>query len=326
MELKYVLFSVAGLPVTLYAVCIVLAVSVGLFLIGREQKKQGLHQETAEIFALFALVFGLLGARLVYCLCRIDTFVGELTIDRVLCLWEGGYSIMGAALGVVVAALLTAKITSQRPVQILDLIAAPAAMTIALCRFAELTNGQGVGGIVGTPFFQRFPFAVYNADYEEWFLAVFILEGIAAWLTALLVQGKKRTGRDGDRAKLFVILLCASQIFLELLREDAYLRVQVYFVRLTQVGAMAVLVGLMAASNCTWKKTALKDRAISTRAMTGLWALFAVCAGINVWMQFAIQKDAFIPAWTCYSLMGLTAVVFGVIAYKMVFGYRKCEQ
>jgi len=211
MELKYVLFSVFDRPVTLFAVCVMLAVAAGLFLIHREQKKSGMKAETTEVFALLALPLGLLCGRIAYFLCNFRIYLYEMGIARVLHLWDGGYALLGIALGVALAGFMTAKITRQSAGKVLDMIAAPAALMIALCRFAELTSGQGMSQEeVTASFFQRFPFAVFDGYWEIWFWAVFVLEGVAAWIIALILQSKRLPKAPGSKAKMLVILLCAA--------------------------------------------------------------------------------------------------------------------
>jgi hypothetical protein len=49
------------------------------------------------------------------------------------------------------------------------------------------------------------------------------------------------------------------------------------------------------------------------------WFVFLICVGVSIWMQFAVQKSAYIPAWLCYMVMGVCAVGFGVTAHRLVF-------
>ena len=156
---KYTLFEIFGKPVTAYALCVVAALALGLFLLFTEQKKRGLKAETVEIFALLALPLGVIGARAFYCLARINFYL-EIGMVNMLRFWDGGYALWGAAGGVVIAALLTAKMTKQKISAILDAVAAPAALAIALGRFAEFFSGEGIGMYVENEAFWRFPFAV----------------------------------------------------------------------------------------------------------------------------------------------------------------------
>jgi len=313
-----VLFTIGDRPVTLFALCIVIAVSAGLWMMRWEQKKQGLHADTTEIFALLALPLGLLGGRFIYCLCNFRLFIYELGLSRMLRLWDGGYAMLGIALGAALAAWITGKITSQSALRVLDMIAAPCAIIIALCRFAEGASGQGFGREVENPFFQRFPFAVYNTDWEIWFWAIFMLEGVAAFVVALVLQSKRIPSKPGSKIKMFLILICAGQTLFEMMREDGYLRLEPWFIRITQLAALLVLLGLMISAMIVWKRLPNEQR-IAGWKMGLYWMIFLACVGVDVWMQFAIQKSADLPVWACFSVMSACSAGFGAVAYRMVF-------
>ena len=313
MEMKHVLFSVFGLPVTLYALCIVAALALGILAAGWEQKRNKLSADTIEIFALLALPLGLVGARLFYCLSRLTLYM-EMGLGNILRLWDGGYALWGALGGAVLAVMITAKITRQSAVKLLDALAAPAALVIALCRFAEAANGEGIGMEVYNPVFQRFPFAVFDADWEVWFWAIFMLEGMVALAIFAVLQGKKVT-RTGDKAKLFVILYCSSQILLESLRRDQFLRW--LFVRVSQLAAVLVLGGLMFWALYRWVKAPAAVRMPKKQLILN-WAIFLVCVGICIAMEFAVDKAAFMPVWLCYTIMGVCCVIFGCTAYQLI--------
>ena len=314
-DLQYVLFEPFGLPVTAYALWVVCALALGLGLLAWQQKKHGLRCDTAEIFALLALPLGLLGARVFYCLARLDFYI-EMGLQEMFLLWHGGYALWGAVGGAVIAAILTAKITKQPCVQLLDALAAPAALMIMLGRLAELTNGEGKGLEVVNPIFQRFPFALYNADYEMWFWAICVFEALAA-LVILAILLAKKPSRDGVKTKLFLILYCASQILLECLRADNFLHWTRVFIRVSQLTAVLVLAGMMFRALYRWRKTDVAARLTKQQVILS-WVIFLVCVGVSIWMQFAVQKSAYIPAWLCYTVMALCSVGFGCTSYQLI--------
>lgn len=325
MEPKYTLFYLFGQPVTLFSLCIALAVAAGLLLIRREQKKMGLRADTTEIFALLSIPLGLIGGRIVYCLVNFRLYLLDLGVAEVFRLWNGGYALLGIALGCALAAWLTARITRQSPAKVLDMIAAPSALMIALGRFAEWTSGQGTSqNEVEIAFFQRFPFAVFDAEWEIWFWAIFMLEGVTAWIIALLLQSKKAPASPGGKAKMLVILMCCTQILFEMFRRDA-LVLDPWFIRITQVGALALLVMVMLGALIRWKKLKKNQRMNSLKMLLN-WLAFLICSGINIWMQFAVQKSADLPAWACYAIMGITCIAFGLIAYRVMFRYQIQKQ
>lgn len=307
------LFTLLGKPVTLYALCMVSAVVLGLFLFCWEQNKHRLGRNAAEIFVLLSLPLGIVGARIFYCLSRLTLYL-EMGILNILQIWNGGYALWGAVGGVVLAAILTAKITRQPASRILDAAAAPSALAIGLGRLAEMTIGQGIGMEVETAFFQRFPFAVFNADYEMWFWAIFVMEAVAAFviLAVLLI---KKPGQDGGKVKLFLILYCSAQILLESLRRDQFLRW--LFVRVSQLTAVLVLSGLMFAALYRWIKNP-QDRIMQKKQVVNHWVIFLVGVALSIGMEFAADKSAYLPLWLCYVIMAVCCVMFGFVSYRLI--------
>ncbi len=317
MEESQVLFTLLSLPVTCYAACVAGAIAMGLLLLAREQRKYGLRADTAEVFALLALPLGLLCGRAFYCLARWQVYQ-EMGLTHILRLWEGGYALWGVVGGCVLAAVLTARITHQWTAKVLDALAVPGAITLALCRFAELTCGEGIGMEVEMPLFQRFPFAVYDADWEVWFWAICVLEGVTALVIAAVLTVHRRFTVPGHRARLMGILYCSAQLLLESLRRDNFLRW--LFVRVSQLTAALVLGGMMLFALYRWTKTPAARRR-SARWLCVHWVVFLVGVGICIAMEFAVDKSATLPVWLCYTVMAACCAAMGVTAYRLTLRY-----
>ena len=313
MEMRNILFDICGLPVTLYALLLVCAFAAGLLLLWVNQRKAGLRSDTTEIFALLALPLGLVCARLFYCLARLPLYM-EIGLSNVLRLWDGGFALWGAVGGAVIAAILAAKITKQSAVKLLDAMAAPAALTIAMARFAEFASGEGIGLEVENELLQFFPLAVFDPEWEVWFFAIFMAEGIAALIICALLQWKNFS-RTGDKAKLFLVLYCSAQILLESLRRDQFLRW--LFVRVSQLTAVLVLGGLMFYALYKWLKAA-KEHRMPVKPLVINWVIFLLGVGICIAMEFAVDKSADMPVWLCYCIMAVCCVAFGWTSCKLV--------
>ena len=310
-------FSVAGFQVTAYGLCVVLALAVGMFLLAWQCRRDGLKPETASIAGLLALPLGLIGARVFYCAVRINFYL-EIGLVNMLRLWDGGYALWGALGGAALAAIITGKVTRQPAARVLDAFATPAALVIALCRFAEYLNGEGIGMSVENETFCRFPFVVFNPYYEEWYWAVFVLEGAAALAIFAVLMRTHR--KPGDKTRLFLILYSACQVLLESMRRDNYLRW--LFVRASQLTAVIVLALLMIAALIRWIRTEKNSRRLSSRRMLGSWLIFAACVGICVWMEFAIDKSPDLPVWAAYCIMAVCCMGMGTAAWNVVLGKK----
>jgi Na+/glutamate symporter len=86
----------------------------------------------------------------------------------------------------------------------------------------------------------------------------------------------------------------------------------------SQLTAVLVLAGMMFRALYRWRKTDAAARLTKQQVILS-WVIFLVCVGVSIWMQFAVQKSAYIPAWLCYMVMGVCAVGFGVTAHRLVF-------
>ena len=297
------------LMMTPYAVCVVAAIVCGLLLLwitSRSKLKSG----TVSTLGVLMLPLGLVFARLFHV--AGDWYWYEAAgLDSILRLWEGGYAFWGAVLGGTLAVLITSRITRQPCAELFDACAAPAALFIAVCRFAEYPfTGQGIGmGLDPDSPFSRFPFAVVN-EWEEWYWAVFMLEGVIAVIILITLLFSRRTG--GDKARLFLILYSAAQITCESLRRDQYLVWS--FVRVSELTAALVLLGLIAA--------ALIRRGRIERNDWNMVILFLLGICIVIGMEFAKDKLPVLPIWSCYAIMAAASALMGYTAWYLVLKRR----
>ena len=247
------MWNVLGLQMTPYAWSIwigcVLAAAV-FFLQGKRMK---VKPAALACTAGLGVLLGLVCARLFYVLARLELFMDIglenffQVADEDLKSWGSakGAAFWGAVGGVGLAALLSGKITKERVSALLDALAPAAALGIAVSRFGEYSIGEGIGPEVETESLQFFPLAVMN-EWEEWNYALFLLEGIVGLAIFVLLMTRGRKLRDGYRARMFLLLYSSSQIVLEALRRDNFLRW--LFVRVSQVTCAVVLLGMIVAA------------------------------------------------------------------------------
>ena len=108
------LFTVFGFPVTPYAMCIALSALICLTLSVAALRRKGLQTPQALDFCLFALPLAFLGARLFYCLARLDMILAEFGAGFFFAFTRGGYALWGAVGGVALASMIVAKTTHKR--------------------------------------------------------------------------------------------------------------------------------------------------------------------------------------------------------------------
>lgn len=310
-----VLFQAGPFPVTAYALALVAALAAGIAGLWLNCKRKGLKENTAFVLAACALPLGLLCARVFYVLCRISLY-GEMGMAEAAKLWNGGYALWGAILGVVLAAFLCSRMTGQPFAAVTDALVLPGAAVIGLCRFAEALNGEGIGMLVEREAFQFFPLAVCNV-WEEWYWAVFMLEAAAALAIFGVLLCVK--GRDGHETRVFFFLFCTVSLLLESLRRDAFLRW--LFVRVNQLTSVLVLTGMLVYALAQWLRSS-KPRMLKAGSVVLCWAGFVLLAGICILLEFAVDKIYWLPVWACYVLMALAVLGMGLCAGKLLFGNK----
>ena len=89
------------ISVHLYSICLMIAVILGYNLIVRESVRHGFNDEYVSNMMFYAIVFGIIGARIYYVLFNLDYYLSTpLSIFKV---WEGGLAIHGG----IIAGFLT---------------------------------------------------------------------------------------------------------------------------------------------------------------------------------------------------------------------------
>lgn len=254
--------------------------------------------------ALCCVGAALIGARLLYCLFRFDFYAYDMGAAGMLRIWEGGFLLYGAALGVLAAVLVLAKAKGVCAWRLLDEVAAPGMMAISICRMAEGMTTEGVGAWLENEFFCRFPFAVQN-EWGEWQLAVYLLETLAA--IVILFYVLRMRAASGEKYLTAVLLYAGCQIMLESLRMDACLRIG--FVRVSQVlSGVAVFVVTLIRAGRIGKK----------RMLTG-GALCLVCIAAAGIIEWALDK-------TPVNNLLLYAAMSAVCAVIIVNGMRDIKK
>ena len=160
-------------------------------------------------------------------------------------------SYYGGAAGVCLAVFLAAKILGEKPGKALNAFATSGALLAALVRFAEYWLGSlGTGDYIEEAL--PFPFAVselWNPDFPEYYLAIFMLEGILSLRVAVFAL---RNRKDSFVFLRTVFYLCLLQIICESLRATS---IRWLFVRYEQLLCYLIAEGIL-----VWYAVAAKKK------------------------------------------------------------------
>lgn len=275
-------------------------------------------KETADTkwtAALCVLPCAVLGGHLVYCLTLLSTIVTdyETGLHTFYLLHVGGYTLYGGVLGGVLGLMLAAKWTKRPFAALADALVPAVAYVLFFGRTGELFLCQGLGEYVEEAFFQRLPFAVCtyaDEDWSQWQLAVFLYEALIAVALGSVGVGmlKGRTKRDGSTAETFVAMLSITQVMMESLRRDEFIRFG--FVRFSQLMAAVTAAVVLV----------LRIRRVVKEHGWNAWqsvriGLFAACVGIVVGIEFALDKSP-IDNGLLYGVMAVTLAAMSVAVLR----------
>ena len=232
-----VAFSLFGLDIYWYAVVIVSAIVLAVYLAAREERRLNLPKDTIVDLCLVMIPAGILGARAYYLL-----FTNPAALFSVdfFAFRSGGLAIYGGVIAGIIAILLFARLRKIPALQLLDIVAPSVVLAQGIGRWGNFLNQEAYGEIITNPDWQFFPFGVFIESTGTWHQATFFYE--SAWCVLvfafLYFFGRKRKKRNGDIFLGYVILYSAARAVIEGLRQDSLYIGQF---RISQVLSLAVL-------------------------------------------------------------------------------------
>ncbi len=273
-----------------------LALSLGLFGFMNRGKKGVLPQ--CLLMGVFGTVFGVVLAKLLYCLAMLNFTMMNGWLKSLTDVNMGTFSYYGGVGGFCLGVVLSARLSHQKPMEVLNAFAPAGILLAALARFGEgLLDGVGIRDMLYWEHPEQcfFPLAVPN-EYGEWLYAVFMLEGLLT--LGVLALCLARFGKQRFMRSLYY--LCLIQILCESLRTDSFTWL---FVRVEQLLCMLVMAAVLVIY-CV-KSSGVKRR----------WMPIAVCfpaAAVFVVLEFALNGKIPLNHTLCYAVMIAGLIGLGV--------------
>lgn len=203
------------------------------------------------------------------------------------------FCFFGGAVGVVLGVIISAKLTHQRVLPVLDAFAPAGALLVAIARFGEKYLGEiGTAGFEMPEQLAFFPFALTN-EWGESYPAIFMLSCLAALIVAIVGLTRKPGGRDGQLFLRTAFYLALPQIMCESLLAEC---MKWGFVRVQQLLCALTLLAILLAE-CR--------RAAGSLTFARRWwpvGALLLCAAGLVGVEFALDKSG-LPAFVGYGAM-----------------------
>lgn len=177
----------------------------------------GISKDSVINIALFSIPLGVLGARIVFCLYHCDRLI-DGGFAYIIHMENGGFSFIGATIGLFIALLVVHLISHENLIAIADTILPGLLIVLAMERFGEQFTENGIGLEIELPGLSFFPITRSGPYEDTSVLAVNLFEGMTALITALYTVRLKRS--PGQITGICLIIVLAIQIIWETLRRD----------------------------------------------------------------------------------------------------------
>ncbi len=131
------------LNIAWYGVIICVGMLLACTLILRNAvKKEGFELDNFLDYFIFCIPIGVIGARLMYVLARLDTYD---SFREMIAIWEGGIAIYGAVIAGGITVLVLAKIKKHSPLKVFDAMVPGLLLAQAIGRWGNFVNGEAYG-------------------------------------------------------------------------------------------------------------------------------------------------------------------------------------
>ena len=112
-----ILIDLGFIQIRWYAVLILIAFSIGYYLVINRCKKKGVSTAQISDMCFYLVFIGILGARIYYCIFNMDYYSKNL-LD-IIKIWEGGLAIHG---GVIAGIIFIYFYTKKKELNLLDIL------------------------------------------------------------------------------------------------------------------------------------------------------------------------------------------------------------
>ena len=220
-----ILCTVFGLNIYYYGVIMALAIAIGVLVSDWAGTKFfALKKETIIDLAPYLIIFGIIGARLYYCILSYDFYLRFPT--EIIAIRHGGISIHGAILGGLVGLWIFAKRHKINPVKLCDVSAIGLSLAQAIGRWGNFFNSEAFGAPTNLPWKLYIAPQYRPIPYQEYqyFHPAFLYESILDVVIFIILLALVKTGKlkkDGNPALIYLILYSIVRIIVEMFRLDS---------------------------------------------------------------------------------------------------------
>ena len=159
-----VIFTIFGVSIRWYSLLILIGIIIGIFLVMKEAKKFNLNQDTIFNMCFYAIIIGIIGARLYYVLFNISYY--RYNLIEIFEIWNGGLAIHGGIIAGAITIYIYAKKHKINFMRLLDILVPSVILAQAIGRWGNFFNSEAHG------------FATTLNALQKMYIPSFIIKGM----------------------------------------------------------------------------------------------------------------------------------------------------
>ena len=220
-----VIFSILGIDIQWYSVLILIGIIIGVILLEREAKKFNYPKDLIFNMAFWAIIIGIIGARLYYVIFNFSYYSNNLL--EIFAIWNGGLAIHGGIIAGVITVIFFAKKYHLNFLKLLDMAAPSLILAQAIGRWGNFFNSEAHG------------IATTYANLKDLFVPEFIINGMniggvyylptfyfeSLWcllgFVILILITKYKYIKIGATTSLYLMWYSLGRFFIEAWRTDS---------------------------------------------------------------------------------------------------------
>lgn len=286
-----ILTTVFSVPLTGFGAGMALAALTTLVFAYIRCARKGIGYGAWIRLCVLALPLMLIGSRVLYAIGNILYYTRTAgNVWLMLNFWEGGASVLGALLGLILAAALTERWTHAKPGVLLDAVGFGFLPGVCIERLFEKGTELGMGQVIDGGWMAEHPFFAVDDGYGYIVNAVFHYEAVVAAvlfvvLAVWMLIRRGNPGCDGDLLLGGLTLFGVCQALLESLRNDGHMLIG--FVRVNQI----VSIVLPVAALTVWTIRAHKGFREFDWKLLLCWILAAGGIAVATVQEFAVDSS-----------------------------------
>lgn len=220
-----IICTIFGVQIYYYGIILGLAILIGTFLSEYISTKfYNLPKDTIIDLAPTLIIFGIIGARLYYCLLNSEFYLRFPT--EILAVRHGGISIHGAILGGIIGLIIYAKRHKISVFKLADISVVGLSLAQSIGRWGNFFNSEAFGSPTNLPWklfiapqYRPIPYESYEY-FHPTFLYESIFDFIIFVILYLIIKNNKQK-REGNLALVYLILYSIARIIVEHFRIDS---------------------------------------------------------------------------------------------------------